>query len=356
MAKIPRARVLVADDEEPILNILEHELNGIGCETVKAKNGREAVDRAAEVSPDLVLLDIQMPVMNGFDACKAIRKAIATRLTPILFVTSMDRPEQIVRGFEAGANDYIIKPFNRLELRARVNTHLGIRQMLKDAASTEKRRSLLTLTGGLCHELLNPLQLILGHLSILDTDPRAEPFGERIAAMSRGAVRIQKVLSSLQEYSKESEGAAVSVDLNALLEQSLELTRPMLEEHHLRVEVALANELPKVQGIPGHLTQVFVQLLSNAAVHVPEGGKVEVSSGTDQNSVYARVKDSGPGMSPKEQEQIFDPFFTNKVVWNSLGLGLSVAQRIVTDHGGAFEVHSQVGEGSEFRVVLPGLS
>jgi signal transduction histidine kinase len=353
MLKKPKARVLLADDEPHIRDILEHELKLIDCEAIKCTNGKEAVEKSRELEPDLILLDVQMPVMNGRDACRAIRQDPRTRLIPILFVTSLMQTDQIVAGFEAGANDYITKPFNNLELRARVSTHLGLHRVVKEMAVAEKQRSLTTLTGGLCHELLNPLQLILGHLSILESDARLAAVQNRVAAMTRGALRIQKVLSALREYAKDTEESSEPVDLNAILENALELTRPMLDERKLDVKIELGQNLPRTSGVSRQLTQVFVQLLTNAAQYVPEGGRVEVVTGQTNGDVWGTVRDSGPGMTPKEQEQMFDPFFTNKQVWNSLGLGLSVAQRIVSDHGGKFEVVSAPGAGTEFKVLLP---
>lgn len=356
MLKRTKARVLLADDEPHIRDILEHELSFIDCEAIKCSNGREAVEKAREQLPDLILLDVQMPIMNGRDACRAIRADPRTKLIPVLFVTSLMQTDQIVAGFEAGANDYITKPFNNLELRARVMTHLGLHRMLREMAVQEKQRSLTTLTGGLCHELLNPLQLILGHLSILESDPRLQSVQNRVAAMTRGALRIQKVLSALREYAKDTEEKPVPLDLNEVLENALELTRPMLDEKKLEVDVRLDKEIPQVTGVAGQLTQVFVQLLTNAAQYVPESGRVEIASGRTATDVYGTIKDTGPGISDKEQEQLFDPFFTTKTVWNALGLGLSVAQRIVSDHGGKFEVVSEPGAGSEFRVYLPGVA
>lgn len=353
MLNRPRARVLIADDEPHIRDILEHELSFIECEATKVGNGREAVEKARELLPDLILLDVQMPVMNGRDACRAIRADPTTKLIPILFVTSLMQTDQIVAGFEAGANDYITKPFNSLELRARVNTHLSMHRVLKDMAVMEKQRSLTTLTGGLCHELLNPLQLILGHLSILESDAKLAPYGQRISAMTRGALRIQKVLSSLREYTKESDSAASTLDLNEVVSRALELTRPMLDEKHLDVKLDVAADLPHTSGVAGQLCQVFVQLLTNAAQYVPEGGGVSITTQRSNGHVIGSVKDTGPGMSSKDRDQLFDPFFTTKQVWMSLGLGLSVAQRIVSDHGGKFEVTSEPGKGSEFRVYLP---
>ena len=353
MLNRPRARVLVADDEPHIRDILEHELKFIDCEAIKVSNGRDAVEKAREIVPDLILLDVQMPVMNGRDACRAIRADPRTRMIPILFVTSLMQTDQIVAGFEAGSNDYITKPFNSLELRARVSTHLNMHRMLREMASQEKQRSLTTLTGGLCHELLNPLQLILGHLSILESDAKLAPYAARVSAMTRGALRIQKVLQSLREYTKETEEAASPLDLNEVLGQALELTRPMLDERHLDVQLHLAPDLPHTQGVSARICQVFVQLLTNAAQYVPEGGRVDIATERENGSVVGAIKDSGPGMESKDREQLCDPFFTSKQVWSSLGLGLSVAQRIVTDHGGKFEVSSQPGVGSEFRVYLP---
>lgn len=353
MLNRPKARVLVADDEPHIRDILEHELAFIDCEATKVPNGREAVEKARELLPDLILLDVQMPIMNGRDACRAIRADPHTRQIPILFVTSLMQTDQIVAGFEAGANDYITKPFNSLELRARVTTHLSMHRVLREMATYEKQRSLTTLTGGLCHELLNPLQLILGHLSILESDAKLAPYGQRIQAMTRGALRIQKVLSSLREYAKESDEKSAPLDLNEVVNNALELTRPMLDERKLDVKLELAADLPHPSGVAGQLTQVFVQLLTNAAQYVPDGGTVKIATERSNGNVVGAISDSGPGMSAKDREQLFDPFYTSKTVWMSLGLGLSVAQRIVSDHGGKFEVTSEPGKGSEFRVYLP---
>jgi len=344
---------LVADDEPAMLDLLRQELFDLGCECTCVRNGLEATFAVKESTFDLILLDMGMPVMNGLQACREIRMIEKSRHTPILFVTAIDRVEQIVKGFEAGANDYITKPFNTLELKARVRTQLRLSHTYKELADLEKRRSLTTLTAGLCHEVLNPLQIITGHLSIMEGSPEQAPYSDRIRAMLRGASRIHHILTLLHAYATETPEGFKPADLNTLIEQSLDLTRPLLENRKLTVTQNLATGLPLIKANINRLTQVFVQLLTNVAQYVSENGWVRIATGQDQRNVVAVIVDSGPGMSQLELDQIFDPFFTKKQVWQSPGLGLSVAQRIVTDHGGWLEVSSNPRAGSEFRVALP---
>ncbi|MBI4858867.1 MAG: hybrid sensor histidine kinase/response regulator [Candidatus Riflebacteria bacterium] len=347
------SKVLLADDEPRILDLLELELQTIGCECTKALNGKEAVSKATELTPDLIVLDVQMPVMNGFEACRLLRAQPVTRFTPIIFVTSMERPDQIVQGFEAGANDYIVKLFNPPELRARVTTHLGVFRALKEMTLQEKRRSLVTLTGGLCHEMLNPLQIVLGHLSMFESDKRLACVSDQVAAMSRAAQRLQRVVTALHEYSKETIETFVPLDLNVVIESALELTRPMLEKSGLKVDTRFQKPLPRPSGVPTRLTQVFVQLFTNAAQFVPPKGVFDVRTEATPQYVICVIKDNGPGMQKSQLEQLCDPFFTSKKVWSSLGMGLAVVHRIISDHRGKLEVDSRPGKGTELRVTFP---
>lgn len=353
---VNRARILVVDDDAVIREVLKKELDLQGYEVRELADGRQAFSVAAEWRPDVILLDVILPGIKGTQVCAGLRGHPSTRQIPVIMLTSLDRPTDIVAGLEAGANDYICKPFNNLELRARIATHLRTSRILREMVDMEKHLSLGRLTSGLCHEVNNPLTVVMGQLEMMGIEIKDARHAKFIRLAYESARRIQRLVQGLREYAEPLVRAREECDINAVVEKAISIASLGWSRNPLQLEAHLRSGLPRVAGDPEGLQQVFINILTNAHQVMPDGGTIVTETGlvrTDTDWVFTRITDTGKGIPENNLGRIFDPFWTTKENWQSPGLGLSVARRIVDEHHGQIQVESKVGEGSTFRILLP---
>lgn len=321
-----------------------------------ADDGQSGLDIAWEWKPDLILLDVILPGAYGTEICALLKNHPKTRHTPILLVTSMDRPEDIVNGLAAGANDYICKPVNDLELQARVATHLRTSRILGEMVDIEKHLSLGRLTAGLCHEVNNPLTVVLGQLELLTTMTGDTRQQKCVRLAFESARRIQALVKAMRDYSEPFMKPMSVCSLNAIIERAIAIASLGWAGRPISIDSRLSPGLPPILGDQEKLQQVFINIITNASQVMPNGGTITTVTGrplTDDRGVFAAITDTGKGISKANLARIFDPFWTTKENWQSPGLGLSVARRIVEEHQGHIEVESEEGKGTTFRVCLP---
>lgn len=224
---------------------------------------------------------------------------------------------------------------------------------------SEKLSSVGVLAAGVAHEINNPLTTILGYAKLLLEDRGADdPDRSALELVADEAKRVQEIVRNLLDFSRQETGGIAPAALNELIERTLNLAAPDLRKRGVDVRLELAPDLPAALVDGRRIEQVFVNLITNAAHAMAEGGVLTVSSGSDPkrpDAVYAAFSDSGPGIPAELRRRIFDPFFTTKDPGEGTGLGLAISQRIITDHGGEIEVagHPDAGPGATFRIWLP---
>ncbi len=195
--------ILVVDDDSDNIRLLGNILQQEGYQVNGANDGLQALKLAAEGIPDLILLDVMMPEPDGFETCQRLKGNPATKDIPIIFLTAMDRVKDMVKGFQAGAADYITKPFNTLELLARIGTHLELRKAEKERLHKEKLKSILELAGAVCHELVQPMQAISGLSEILLlTSDKDDPMYAKINAIRLQVKRMVEIIKRLRSITK----------------------------------------------------------------------------------------------------------------------------------------------------------
>ena len=240
----------------------------------------------------------------------------------------------------------------------------GKRQQELQLMQTEKLSSIGVLAAGVAHEINNPLSSVAGYAEALlrrlndeaslADDPRLDVFPKYLQVIIRESYRCKGIIDCLLSFSRKSDGSVSNVNLNDVLQEVLELVRHKSLYEKIDIQTNLQSDLPDVSCDPSGLRQVCMNLLMNAHQAIKGSGVVEISTCTSgQSMVLFQIRDTGCGISKDVIEQIWDPFFTTKVVGQGLGLGLAVTYNIVKRHGGDITVESQIGAGSKFTVRMP---
>jgi two-component system NtrC family sensor kinase len=363
--------VLAADDIPANLALLSAVIEPLDCELITATDGVRALEAVEQHSLAVLLLDVQMPRMDGYEVARRVRSGTNNRDVPILFVTAAAFDDQVVlEGYHLGAVDYLFKPVDTTILRSKVRVFLDLytgrervarakdeleaayRELQATQAQlvqSAKMASLGTLVAGVAHEINNPLAFCLAHVQTAlsdiqkarDTTPgsaevtrRCGRAMDRLEQTTTGLARIRDLVLKLRTFSRLDEGELKEVDV----QDSVESVITMLEHRFRgRIEVSTEFRPPKMLDCqPGPLNQAVMNLLSNAIDAIEGEGTVHISCGADESGkdYVIRVTDSGPGIPPEDLERVFDPFFTTKPPGEGTGLGLAITYSIAQSHGG----------------------
>ncbi|MDH7501151.1 MAG: ATP-binding protein [Verrucomicrobiota bacterium] len=379
----PQPKVLIADDEPDMLRFLRSQLIGEYV-VLEASDGEQAVSKAVQFLPDVVLCDMMMPEKDGLQVCRELRQNVVTQSIPILVFTARADEETKLAVLAAGASDFLAKPFSTSEVNVRVrNLIRGYRfqrevarqnkvleqtiQQLKDTetqlVASEKMASLGRLSAGIMHEMNNPLNYIKTGLYVLRSKEKALPeheraeFAETLRDIEEGIGRVQAIVSELRRFAHPHAGKEETIEVESLITSALRFV-----SHELKNSAKVRLEL-----LPGHLIagnrnkllQVLINLLHNSVYAIQKKGysngegEIEIASRTADNVDRIVVRDNGIGIEPEHLTKIFEPFFTTKDVGEGMGLGLSICYRILEEHGGRIVVRSEPGEFAEFTLELP---
>ncbi|HET8654497.1 MAG TPA: response regulator [Longimicrobiaceae bacterium] len=364
------ARILVAEDDSAAANVLLTLLGRVGYEVRLAADGAAALAMLEnDATPDLLLLDWMLPEISGLEICHRVRERWDPLSLPILMVTAKTDAESISAAFDAGASDYLTKPFLGAELRARIAAHLRAKQMLEERMrmeehlmEREKLSALGLLVSGVAHDLNNPLGGISGYAQLLLEDETDPERARGLQHILREVQRCNRIVGDLLSFARRHPVEHRPVDVGGVLQSTLDLRARQLQRSGLRTRVRVEDGLPSVHGDPHQLQQVFLNILINAEQALRHGGDTLRITLAPARPSSERAGDhwlelsffnNGPPIPPDVLPRIFDPFFTTKGKDEGTGLGLAICRRIIHEHGGEIEVESGQ-EGTVFRIVLPG--
>jgi signal transduction histidine kinase len=396
--------ILVVDDTPANLKLLAGILSRAGHIPRPAPNGRLALSAAASRAPELILLDVNMPDLSGFDVVEALKANPRTAEIPVIFVTVHGDIDAKETAFRLGAVDYITKPFNRREVLLRVETHLKLRRLrlgleertgeleartreleaeIKERERLAREKELLahhlrqahkmealgTLVGGIAHHFNNILSVVIGHTELAKDDlPRNSPALPCLEEVETAATRARDEVRRLLQFSHGGEEARRPLASAPLLRDALQSLRSELPPD-IRLEMDIPDDLPPVEGEPIRLRQVLVQLFRNAMQAMEgSGGILTVAASVAEDAggetddmacplpgAFLRidVSDTGHGIPESIRERIFDPYFTTRGMASHAGMGLSIAHGIVTAHGGRIIPIPRPQGGTTFRLLAP---
>lgn len=365
--------ILVVDDHLPNIDVLRSFLEREGYRVTPASSGPQALALVQQDRPDLILLDVLMPDMDGFAVCRALKSAEQTRTIPVILVTALQDPEHVVRGLEAGADDFVSKPFIAAELLARVRAHLRTKALHDELArqleiirrQNEELRRLETLKEALTemviHDMNNPVTSILGNLEMVRQLPPAlsSPQQEALQAAINSTKRLMRMIRNLMDLRHLEEGQWMlqrsPVDIQELVQDVLaELDIPHMKPE-LKVEV---NVAPATCWLDRYLIErVLANLLDSAVKFTRSTGKVGVHGESTGEYYRLSVSDQGPVLPEALRDRIFEPAAQLEArdagLPRGVTLGLTFARLAVEAHGGRIYVEPNKGAGNRFVVELP---
>lgn len=363
----PKANILIVDDTVENLQLLAQMLARQGYEARPVPSGKLALQAVRSDPPDLILLDINMPEMSGYEVCEALKTQDNSRDIPVIFISALSETMDKVKAFGVGGVDYVTKPFHFEEVQARVETHLALRRAQARiqesyAELQELERIRDSLVHMIVHDMRSPLTGMMMGLSQLKNDLAGridEDSAEDLSTAYRSSERLNAMANDLLDVSRLEEGKMPiepqDCDLAALVHETTSEVCGGGSEREIHVDASTAVRVSCDEGL---IRRVLENLIGNALHHTPRGGSLRISVSRGTAGSQVNVHDEGPGIPAEAQGRIFEKFGTVEArknqEYHSSGLGLAYCKLAVEAHGGAIGVRSEPGRGSSFWFTLPG--
>lgn len=372
---------MVVDDNPTNLSVLVNLLRDVGLRVLVATDGESAIDQIQYVKPDLILLDVMMPGIDGFETCQRLKANAETAKIPIIFMTALSETVDKVRGLSLGAVDYVTKPFEHEEVLVRIRTHLTIAKQSQtielqnfnlQTEIAERKRAEEALTiflHAVSHDLRNP---VTGLLMVLDNLAQTAPTSEANIFLPRSTLdrmrqsgdrQLSLINSLLESHVNDVHGIAIHpqpVAIREVIQAAIEDLQPLLDKEEAEVNLQIPPNPPLVLVDSTHIYRVFENLMANALKHNPPNLILTISAEINSdNMLLCTVADNGVGMTNEQSEHLFELYVQGKTPSKlnrrslSLGLGLYICRQIIQAHGGEIGVNGEINVGSRFWFTLP---
>lgn len=364
--------VLIVDDNQINLKTLQIGLSQYDYEIHEASNGEDALKLAQSIRPDIIVLDVMMPKMNGFEVCRRLKQNSSTDDIPVIFVTALEEIVDKLRGFDVGGDDYITKPFVIEEVNARLKVHIALREQRR--LVEQRRQDDLDYFVGISelkneliyqlkHDVKNPIASILLSIHLLQRQFGAdEQIREYTARMKASTNEIMRLVENLLEIAKLETGRSIqhfsSVDLHAFLNGICKLFYTQSETSDIAFHTDFDGVLGGYQAYfdPNQMTSALSNLLANAFKYTLAGGAVRFIVTVSAQEILFQIADTGCGIAQDELPFVFQRFYRATQMKDKVegtGLGLYIVKSIVEQHHGRVWIDSEIGMGSKVSVSIP---
>ena len=379
-----RPLVLIADDEPDIRRFLRMQLEDV--DVIEASDGAEALELARLRRPQLALLDHMMPEMDGVEVCRRIRENHITRGIAVIILTARADEATKLGALQAGANDFLTKPFSTAELALRLENQIAMARVRREMVDlntelqhaleqikenevmmvrNEKLSALGRMSAGIIHEINNPLNYASAGLHALETFTKSMPdkdqpdYVDILKDIREGVERVSQIVIDLRKFTRDDKATSGDADLAEIVGRARRMV-----SHQVGKDIDFnlkSPDLALISGNPNQLVQVFINFFQNSidAIHMRiaatggDKGCIDVAIDASGDGWQVTIRDNGIGIPPEDIQKIFDPFFTSKDVGKGMGLGLSITHQILQAHRAIVEVDSRPTEFTRFRIAFP---
>jgi len=355
-----KRKILIVDDESDVVDTIDTILTEEGFETHVSRNGKDALLKVRELSPELVLLDCYLPEMMGIEVLREIRKL--SEEIAVVMMTGHGEEQLVVALMKAGASDYLKKPLGKFTLLSAVKDVLRKKDINREIIQSERLLLLGELFPFVAHEIRNPLHAIGGALTIIQKRIVADPLVEQsINVINEEIKRLTGFVKECLEFSNPSDPTKFSsTDINDIITSSVDLMMPAFHDAAKQIDLflSLQDDLPRLQTNFNEIKQVVLNIIKNAVEAIDEKGSLTIATSHDprltRNFIAITFSDTGKGIKQEIVKKIFDPFFTTKTVIGGTGLGLSVCRKIICEnHRGTLAIDSEENKGTTVIIRLP---
>ncbi|NTW65568.1 MAG: response regulator [Nitrospirae bacterium] len=347
-----RPLVLIVEDEPDVAELIRYNLDRDGFATLIAESGDRAVEAVLQSTPDLVLLDIMLPGMNGWEVCQTIRDRTTGRHVPIIMVSALTTEESRIKGLSLGADDYITKPFSVQELLIKTRNIVSRHAQIRELTAREQEQD--SATRYLIHEMKNALNIIGGYSHLAALKSNGSPY---LAEIHSSTLHMEALLNDVALLAKLEKGRGEilreEVDAAGIAASLADSLRERAETRHISLTTDGSSPINAI-GSAVALRQILTNLISNAIKYNRDHGSVRITCEAVDDKVVLSVIDTGPGIGKDELAQVFDKFYrarSSEGIAGS-GIGLYIAKLLTEAMGGSISVTSSLGKGSAFSLFL----
>lgn len=348
--------ILIVDDTPANLRLLAGLLGNAGYQVRPVRDGQMALNVAQSSLPDLILLDIMMPEMDGYEVCRQLKADQRTREIPVIFISALDDVHDKVKSFSLGAVDYVAKPFQAEEVLARVHSHITLYKLQRDLRGQVAELDAFAHT--VAHDLKNPLALVIGLVDFIMlqfADAVPEELTEYLKKIQNTGYRGINIIDELLLLAsvRKQDVKLSPLDMEVIVAKAQDRLAFMTENY--QGQLRLPAQWPTAVGYAPWIEEVWVNYISNGLKYGGQPPQMELGADVQpEGMVRFWVRDNGPGLSAEKQAVLFTEFVRlNEVRVEGFGLGLSIVRRIMDKLGGRVGVNSVEGAGSEFYFELP---
>lgn len=348
-----KSKILIVDDNVDAVELLEKRLRSEGYDTAEAYDGEEGLKKVVEYNPDLIILDVMMPKLDGYEVCRRLKVDEITRYIPVLMLTAKSDVESKVKGLDIGADDYLPKPFDYKELSARVRSLLAIKTAHEKLVEEERSEALEKMMEEVAHEVRNPLVSIGGFArKVYAGLPEDDPKKKYMEMIIQNVAVLESMIKQLIELKTMTISFKEPTNINDVIMETLKIFEQEFGQKAVNVETELKDNLPLILADKKLLRRALCNLVKNSIEAMVEETKVlKIASRMREDHVEVQLSDTGKGISKDKLKSIFDPFVTSKVY--GPGLGLTFTLKIIQYHSGTISVESEHGKGTTFIISFP---